>query len=152
MSFQHPRWPGTIQFLSLKKWAHMMDIPGFSNAYSELCFLPSLPYWCLGKTLKSTWVHLLKSSCLNSSRSDMRDQTYLFLVGIIFLAFWGRAYSCTLCLYLYWWFIYTLQTQVVACSHHLRSYGWRRLIFIFIGCCGIVRSTIKDELTWCADY
>lgn len=52
-----------------KKWAHMIGNPRFSNAHSELYFL-HLALLIYFNYLKNKWVHLLKSSCLNSSRSE----------------------------------------------------------------------------------
>lgn len=64
----------------------MIGNPGFSNAYSELCFLHLCPV-DIFELLEKKLVHLLKSLCLNSSRSEMRDLTYFFLVGIVLLTF-----------------------------------------------------------------
>lgn len=33
----------SFPFFEKKKWAQMIGNPGFSNAYSELCFLPLCP-------------------------------------------------------------------------------------------------------------
>lgn len=65
----------------------MIGNPGFSNAYSVLCFLPLCPVDIFELLEKKKLVHLLKSLCLKSSMSEMRDLTYFFLVGIVLLAF-----------------------------------------------------------------